>query len=284
MKSILNLGRFFSNHPLTRDAPLYAWGRFVSWQIRSRLQDEVIIQWIGEQRLAVRNGMAGATGNLYTGLHEFADMMLLLHFLRKEDFFLDIGANVGTYTVLASGVCKAKTWAFEPDPDTFRHLNRNVAINGLDELVRLYNCALGASEGEVRFTVGLDTVNRVAADQDRNTRSIRQRSLDTIVSDKSPIMIKIDVEGYEEEVLCGSQRMLANQSLKVIEMETVTPRSQTMLGDYNFQRAFYDPFSRRLCQSPLEYPSSNALFVRDLKYVATRLVEAEPVTIFGRKI
>lgn len=109
--------------------------------------------------------MTGATGNIYTGLHEFTDMMLTLHFLRRGDLFLDIGANVGTYAVLASGVCGADTWAFEPDPGTVSDLKSNLAINGLEELVTVYDIALGASEGEVGFTIGLDTANRVISDQ-----------------------------------------------------------------------------------------------------------------------
>ena len=83
--------------------------RFASGQLRSRHQGESLFRWIGGQRLAFQRGMTGATGNFYVGLHEFADMMLPLHFLREGDLFLDIGANVGSYTVLASGVCRAKT-------------------------------------------------------------------------------------------------------------------------------------------------------------------------------
>jgi hypothetical protein len=49
-------------------------------------------------------GMTGATQNIYVGLQEFVDIMLTLHFLRKGDLFLDMGANVGSYTILASGV------------------------------------------------------------------------------------------------------------------------------------------------------------------------------------
>ena len=58
-------------------------------------------------------------------------MALLLHFLRPGDLFLDVGANIGSYTILASGVVRATSWAFEPDPQTSRYLRRNVAINGL---------------------------------------------------------------------------------------------------------------------------------------------------------
>ena len=96
MKAVIDLARFFASHPLTHTSPIKAWQRWLSWQIKSRLRDEVIVPWIGGQLLAVRRGMTGATGNVYAGLHEFADMMFLLHFLRERDLFLDIGANVGT--------------------------------------------------------------------------------------------------------------------------------------------------------------------------------------------
>jgi hypothetical protein len=100
MGTIADLVNVFSTHPLTRDAPWKAWTRFVVWQVRSRIHDDLIFSWIEGQRLAVRRGMTGATGNIYMGLHEFCEMMLPLHFLREGDLFLDIGSNVGSYTVL----------------------------------------------------------------------------------------------------------------------------------------------------------------------------------------
>ena len=150
---LANLQRLFSTHSLTCDAPVKAWARFGWWQLKSRCQGEILFQWISGQRLAVRRGMVGATANIYVGLLEFADMMLLLHFLREGDLFLDIGANVGAYTVLASGVCRARTWAFEPDPTTVERLKRNITINSLDALVRVCEFALGAERGEVAFTM-----------------------------------------------------------------------------------------------------------------------------------
>jgi hypothetical protein len=99
---------FCNSPPYLRCAPESV-GAFHVVALRSRLQGETIFHWVGGQRLAIRHGMTGATQNIYVGLHEFADTMLPLHFLREGDLFLGIGANVGTYTVIASGVCRAKT-------------------------------------------------------------------------------------------------------------------------------------------------------------------------------
>jgi len=104
--------KFVTNHPLIRRNPIAALMRVAAWQVRSRTQTECLHVWIEGTRLAVRKGMTGATGNIDCGLHEFADMAFVLHTLRAEDVFLDIGANVGTYSVLASDVCGARTIAF----------------------------------------------------------------------------------------------------------------------------------------------------------------------------
>lgn len=285
--SLVNIAHFFSTHPLTRDAPLKAWKRFVRWQIISRLQEEVVVPWIAGQRLAVRRGMAGATGNIYVGLHEFADMMFLLHFLRRGDLFLDIGANIGSYTILASGVCRATAWAFEPDPSAVRSLKRNIELNDLNSLVTAYELALGGAEGEVPFTIGHDTRNRVATKAGgNNIHMVNQRTLDAMnCTGAEPIMIKMDVEGYEEEVLRGAQQLLTNDGLQVIDIEWPNPSSVQMLNGHHFTRAYYDPFARELLREPTDtFPSPNALFVRDLEFASSRVITADRIMIFDRYI
>jgi len=281
---LADLDRYFSTHPLTSHAPSGAWARFIWWQFRSRLQREILIDWVGGQQLAVQHGMKGATANIYVGLQEFADMMLPLHFLRESDLFFDIGANVGVYTVLASGVCRANTWAFEPDPVTARHLRRNIALNKLGTLVRVFECALGQEQGEIAFTVGLDTVNRIASSNDEKVRMTRLEQLDSLVGDAIPSMIKIDVEGAEEGVLLGANALLANPGLKVVELETVTVGSAEILNRNKFERAYYNPRTRQLDREPNALKASNSLFVRDWPFVQSRLESAEGVEILGQRI
>jgi hypothetical protein len=86
LHGIMTTWRFLATHLLTRDHRFAAFARLIRWQIQSRLSDEVVVPWIAGARLAVRRGMTGATGNIYAGLHEFADMAFLLHFLRRGTF------------------------------------------------------------------------------------------------------------------------------------------------------------------------------------------------------
>jgi FkbM family methyltransferase len=278
---MMRIARFVWSHPIAAKSKTRALARIAVWQIRSRLQTEIILPWIYGQHLVVRRGMTGATGNIYAGLHEFADMAFLLHFLRLGDLFFDIGANVGTYTVLASGVRRAKTWAFEPDPNIAAHLRRNVAINRLDELVTVHQLALGADEAEVPFTVGLDTVNRVAAGREGNVQLVRQMPLDRIAAARAPLMMKIDVEGYEPEVLKGAMTLLMGSSLKAVECETVTADMEQTLTSNGFERLFYNPFTRHLSARLNGPAASNALYIRDAPFVCCRLQSAESFQVLG---
>ena len=134
--------------------------------------------------------MTGATGNIQTGLHEFADMAFTLHFLRHTDLFLDVGANVGTYTLIASGVRKARTIAFEPDPQSMTSLRRNIDLNGLNGRVVLEQAAVGTEEGEVEFTIGQDTANHVTTESALPTQRVSMRTIDSIAVVTPPTLIK----------------------------------------------------------------------------------------------
>ena len=112
--------------------------------------------------------MSGATGNLYCGLHEFYDMAFLLHFLRKEDLFVDVGANIGSYTILASAHIGASVISIEPVRKTFDHLATNVLLNNVYGKVELVNSAVGSKNGVIEFTSELDTIK--SRSHERGTR------------------------------------------------------------------------------------------------------------------
>jgi FkbM family methyltransferase len=265
MASILPTLKFIAQHPLSSQRPLSAFWRYARWQIESRLRDEVIFDWVEGSKLAARNGMTGATGNIYCGLHEFADMAFLLHLLRPGDLFVDVGANVGSYTVLASAVCGARSIAIEPDPGTVQSLRRNVEVNGIGERVTVIESAVGSSLGKVRFTVGQDTTNRVASGTEVATREVQVCALDDLLAGEAPALIKLDVEGYEPQVLAGASTVLKRRSLIAIITETADPAIRSLLRNAGFTCAHYDPSRREiLAEGELakRVSSPNTLFVR----------------------
>jgi FkbM family methyltransferase len=281
---MMRIFRFVFSHPLTRRSKLRALFRVLHWQIISRFRKENLIPWIAGTKLVVRRGMTGATGNIYVGLHEFVDMIFLLHFLRPGDLFLDVGANVGSYTILASGVCKARTVAFEPDPETARHLQKNIEINALSKLVLVRQVAVGAEEATVRFTSGRDAVNQVVGPEVKNARLVPQKRLDDMLTGQNPIMMKMDVEGYEEQALLGAEQLLFNSSLMVIELETVSENTEQMLKRHGFERMYYDPYHRLVAIQPFDIASLNTLFIRNSTFVRARVHEAAKVRVFDNLI
>jgi len=290
--ALLHILRFITRHPLTKGRPIEAFLRFCIWQIQSRLsQTPVVKPFAGNTQLWMRRGWAGVTGNLYTGLHEYEDMAFLLHFLRKEDVFVDVGANMGSYTVLAAGVCGANTISLEPLPATFERLLENIRLNHLQELVNPLNAAAGESSSELLFTTAEDTTNHIATETDRETISVPVVPLDSIL-EQYPSLIKIDVEGYETAVLRGARQTLQHPNLKalIIELngsgerygfdESSIHRKLINLG---FQACRYEPATRLL--EKISSPGThNTLYCRDLDYVTQRLQSATPFTVLNKTI
>jgi FkbM family methyltransferase len=280
---MIRILRFLASHPLTRSNMVPAILRVLKYQILTRAGLEVTWPWIEGTKLVSRIHTPGASGNIYTGLHEYPDMGFLIHFLREEDHFVDIGANVGSWTVLASGLCKARTTAFEPDPETARQLGRNIAANGIEKRVAVMNFALGRSDGTTAFTVGRGPENRIALPRDDAVQEVPVRRLDGLLSE-APTFIKADVEGFEEDVFEGAGDLLSSPRLQAVSTELCSPAIERLLGQSGLTRMWYDPGSRTLSPEPNGLASNNSLFVRDLEKITERVSSAPVRTIFGQSL
>lgn len=292
-ESFFRTYRFISRHPITSDNKFSAIKRVVKWQLASKFHPHpIIIPFVEETKLIVTRGMEGATGNLYAGLHEFEDMAFLLHFLREGDVFGDIGANIGAYTILASGVVKAKTVAAEPIPATFNFLQQNIKINNLEELVEVHNKGLGATEDTLRFTTHLDSVNHVVSTSEiSNTIEVPIETLNKLFSRIPPTLLKIDVEGFEWEVLLGGESILSNPVLRAIIIELngsgmrygiSDQQIHKLLVSHNFLPYKYDPFKRELIDRPVLTAGNNAIFIRDKDFVDQRTRQSKTYSVLGK--
>lgn len=133
----------------------------------------------------------------------------------QGDVVFDVGANVGVFTAFAAQRA-GQLHSFEPDPSVFPHLERTVALNQLAN-VRLNAMALGAVEGEARIFSNptsasashLVTTDGMAQD---GGSSISITTLDSYVAARGVDrldLIKIDVEGFETDVLAGARKSIA---------------------------------------------------------------------------
>lgn len=134
--------------------------------------------------------------------------------LREGDVYIDIGANVGTTTLVAAKAVgdTGVVICFEPNKKTYKALTANIKKNCYCNILAK-QCALGSKEGAVLFSdKNNDDMNRVSVE--RNGISVQLATLDSYTDHINNIrLVKIDVEGYEMEVLQG-----AIQTLKKTEM------------------------------------------------------------------
>jgi FkbM family methyltransferase len=291
--SLFSTLRYIAKHPLNRDNEIAALFRFLKWQLSKRLNPyPIIYNFTQSSKLIVEWGMTGATGNLYCGLHEFNDMGFALHFLRSEDRFIDIGANIGSYTVLAAAHVGAFTTAIEPVPNAYRHLVNNVLINNVMHKVNTLNLALGSSKGFLNFTSSLDTVNHVATKDEKDTIQVNVAVLDELLKkDNIPTLLKIDVEGYETEVIKGATETLSKSELKAIIIELNgsgkrygydESKIHETLSKAGFKACSYNPFDRRLSETET-FDGHNTIYVRDMYFVKNRLLNADKVKILNKE-
>jgi len=148
---------------------------------------------------------------------------LLAQQLTPHDVFVDVGANIGYFTVVL-GVCMPgiKLVAFEMGHENFRILERNIELNGLTD-VQTFEGAVSDRSGTLFHqdsAVGNAVLKIMEENMGNNPDvvSVKSVSLDDFFAAKTekPTFIKIDVEGAEMKVLQGMSGLLKNNSLKLL--------------------------------------------------------------------
>jgi len=279
--------QFLLKHPLSSRRKLASFKRLISWQVGSRILGmPMVTEFVHGSRLLVGTGMTGATGNFYAGLHEFEDMAFVLHALRDSDLFIDVGANIGSYTVIAGAAVGAECIAIEPVPSTFKHLVDNVNLNGMGDRVECLNIGIGKERGVLDFSSTADTMNHVLMNNQHSDEMSIQvciEKLDDVVKTRQPSIIKIDVEGWETQVIAGAQNILVSTAPLAVVMEFGCGGKygfdEEMLHgqmlDYGFETVVYEPFQRNLRSLEGRRNSGgNTIYVKDMVFWGDRLISS----------
>jgi FkbM family methyltransferase len=143
--------------------------------------------------------------------HEPAAWHLLMNETKPDDVIADVGANIGVYALSWGRRIgpEGSVVAFEPDPTMFKFLKENVALNKLENKIQLVRSAVGANDHAQSLCAGLDALSYVTTQPSAGSISIPVVALDHF-SKKPFTILKIDVEGYEGEVLKGAEQSLAS--------------------------------------------------------------------------
>lgn len=153
--------------------------------------------------------------------------------LDESSILIDVGANVGMYSIWAARTRGAKVYAFEPEAGNFAILNKNIQINNLSSLVSAYCVGLldfngystlnlsdttpGGSCHTVSEEVGFDLKPREAAFKQGCAVSTLDYFCEHL--NVSPTHIKIDVDGLEPRVIKGMEETLRSPSCKSLIVE-----------------------------------------------------------------
>ena len=100
-------------------------------------------------RLSIDRSRAMGAALYWTGFHEFREFVFLHRFLKSDMVFVDVGANLGEYTLFAAKrLLKGKVMAFEPLPSMRRILHENITMNGFRN-IEVYDFGLSDTSGEM---------------------------------------------------------------------------------------------------------------------------------------
>jgi FkbM family methyltransferase len=209
---------------------------------------------------------------------------------------VDAGANIGSYTILASSVAGAKTISFEPVPSTYLRLKNNVAINNLETQVELQNAGVGSKPGKLTFTSGFDTMNHVVADPlifNPENIEVDVVTIDDVLGNRTPVLIKIDTEGFEMAVLQGAASTLAHSNTMaiIVELNGSCRRygiEEKDIHNFVIERGFipitYNPFDRNYSLKPSFNPNGNTIYIKNETEVKQRLAGARKFRILNKMI
>ena len=206
--------RYVWAHPSNSGQRLRALLRAARYQAQVRLLGRRAMARLGERsRLWVDPHRTAASMVLYANPPDLPEMLVWRRALRDGGLFLDVGANVGTYTIWAAEQ-GAEVIALEPAADTFGLLEENIALNGYR--VTAVRAAAGDHCGSARFTAGLDAANSLAPNGPAVTDLV---TVDSLIGDRRVTGMKVDVEGFEIDVLRGAARALADHRIGLIQIE-----------------------------------------------------------------
>lgn len=286
IRKLIATAQGVGRHPLHSGSGLGAIWRFGVAQLAARLvPGDVCVVFPNQTRLLIPPRMKGAAHFIMPGLCEFEPMSFVAHFLRSGDLFVDVGANLGAYTLLASGVAGARTLAVEPGRLAFSYLVRNIWLNNLDAITTSLNVALGSRPGKLHLTDGLGTENHLCSDGPSPGRvEVEVSTLDRVLSLLDPALIKIDVEGYEPEVISGAVQTLKTPSLRGLIIERAENavrygQNEAALHQHlqalGFIPCAYAPFNRSLSRLPPE-AQGNIIYLKNIEEAQKRLQLAAP--------
>lgn len=176
----------------------------------------------------------------------------------RDEVMIDVGANVGMYTIWAAATRGARVYAFEPEAQNYALLNRNILMNGLSDRAIAYPLGLSDTSGlsqlhmnDLRIGGSCHSVGEAVNFKLQPTTAAFVQGcvvarLDDLIAEGQvpmPAHIKLDVDGFEHKVIAGALKTLEDKAVKSLLIETnpEIPEHVKMVGQLKDLGFAYDP-------------------------------------------
>jgi len=279
-------------HPANRNRRVRSLARLLGWQfVKHVLKQPVTIRFHG-RRLKCYPDSTSTSGALYfSGFPDFWEMKFLQAYLRPGDNFLDVGANTGVYSVLASAYIGPEGCidAFEPVEHTAARIEEQAALNGLRNL-RVHRFAVCDRRAELEFGYASNDAMmhmRRPGEGGQSKLRVHGVTLDSFEQYKDYAVGKMDIEGAEPMALAGAAERLrmANPPVWLLELAGYSTcygissdEVVRRLAQAGFDCAVYDPDTRALqyTSQPWLLGAQNVLAIatRHRRFVEQRLQQS----------
>jgi FkbM family methyltransferase len=231
---------------------------------------------------------------IYCESFEIREREFLRAFLKPGDIFVDVGANIGLYTLIAASCVRESglVYSFEPTEKTFKSLRENVKLNGFSN-IRCYQLALSNETGNFPFYIsedGYDAWNSFSppiAGKNFSKQDIECQRWDDFAREHDLVdkvtMMKIDVEGWESRLLAGAFSSFARTDAPILQVEFTDEAASSAgsscqelyhaLERMGYRMYTYDPKNIRLVHDPMRehYPYVNLFAVKHVESVNERI-------------
>lgn len=224
LKTLRERYRWFQETQWYAQQPWRATLKFVWWVIRESMTKEFVFSTSDGVRLVSMPANFSTMAMYLQSDRDPEIQSLIRRVVPSGGVFVDVGANIGTYTVRASQVVgrQGRVIAIEAHPFTFGFLQRTITMNGLTNITAL-NIAAGDARRTVRMKYAPLNPGETQVSTDGNVE-IKMCPLDECMAELGVTAIdylKIDVEGYELFVLRGAPRIIEASRTIVVQTEQI---------------------------------------------------------------
>ena len=220
---------------------------FIRTQLSSYLGDGVALTYLVDATpIYINSNDWGSPSNLLDGgRYEEENLEVLLSFVKDDSTFIDIGANLGFFTLQIGKrlVRKGRVYSFEPHPKLLHLLRWNVHLNGLASTVTCLPFGLSDQNLPAKFAypighLGGGAVSDGSSSSTYDIIDSELRRLDDVLGpDFSCDLVKIDVEGHELNVLKGMRQIITNSPEIKILFEKLSPNLGT---EHSLEEYFHE--------------------------------------------